>query len=174
MAETPRAILDINAIAGADKRLEVIVIGTSDLAKSMRIEADAERTGLLPALSHCVLAARAHGLDILDGVYGYLADASGFRKSCDQGKALGFDGKTLIHPGQIEVANEVFGVSEAQVARACEVIAAWEAAVADGGGIAVVNGQMIEELHADEARRVLALNAAIAGPELQREPRDKE
>jgi citrate lyase subunit beta/citryl-CoA lyase len=108
-----------------------------------------------------VLAARAYGIDILDGVYTDLADIAGFRKSCDQAKRLGFDGKTLIHPSQIEVANTVFGVSEEQLAHASEVIAAWDAAAAQGRGIAVLDGQMIEKLHADEARRALALNATI-------------
>ena len=163
MAETPEAIIKINSIANADPRLEVLVIGTSDLAKELRIPPDPDRIGLLPALTASILAARAHGLDILDGVFGDLVDADGFIRSCEQGRKLGFDGKTLIHPGQIEVANRVFGVSATDVAAATEIIKAWEAAVAKGSGIAVVNGRMIENLHAEEARRVLELNAAIAG-----------
>jgi citrate lyase subunit beta / citryl-CoA lyase len=163
MAETPEAIIKINSIANADPRLEVLVIGTSDLAKELRIPPDPDRIGLLPALTASILAARAHGLDILDGVFGDLGDTDGFIRSCEQGRKLGFDGKTLIHPGQIEVANRIFGVSAADVAAATEVIKAWEAAAAKGSGIAVVNGRMIENLHAEEARRVLELNAAIAG-----------
>jgi len=163
MAETPEAIIKINSIANADPRLDVLVIGTSDLAKELRIPPDPDRIGLLPALTASILAARAHGLDILDGVFGDLVDADGFIRSCEQGRKLGFDGKTLIHPGQIEVANRVFGVSATDVAAATEIIKAWEAAVAKGSGIAVVNGRMIENLHAEEARRVLELNAAIAG-----------
>ena len=161
MAETPLAMININSIARADARLMVLVMGTSDLAKSLRIPTGNDQNGLRTALSSCVLAARAYGIDILDGVYTDLADIAGFRKSCDQARILGFDGKTLIHPSQIEVANTVFGVSEEQLAHASEVIAAWDAAAAQGRGIAVLDGQMIEKLHADEARRALALNATI-------------
>ncbi len=165
MAETPQAILNIDSIAGADPRLQVIVMGTSDLAKELRIPPDAERIGLLPALSTSILAARAHGLDILDGIFGDLTDDDGFARSCDQGRKLGFDGKTLIHPRQIDAANRVFGVGADEVAAATEIIKAWDAAVAQGNGIAVVNGRMIENLHAADARRVLALHAAIIGAE---------
>ena len=161
MAETPLAMINIYSIARADARLSVLVMGTSDLAKSMRIPIDSDRTGLRAALSNCVLAARAYGIDILDGIHTDLADHEGFRKSCDQAKMLGFDGKTLIHPGQIEAANKVFGVSAEQLTHASEVIDAWDKAAEQGRGIAVLNGQMIEKLHADEARRLLALNAAI-------------
>ena len=162
MAETPQAMININSIARADARLSVLVMGTSDLARALRVPADSDRSGLLAALSGCVLAARAYGIDILDGVYTNLADSEGFQKSCDQAKTLGFDGKTLIHPSQIEVANKVFGVSAEKLAHASEVIAAWDAAAEKGRGIAVLNGQMIEKLHADDARRVLALNVAIS------------
>ncbi len=161
MAETPLAMININSIARADARLMVLVMGTSDLAKSLRIPTGSDQNSLRTALSSCVLAARAYGIDVLDGVYTDLADIAGFRKSCDQARILGFDGKTLIHPSQIEVANTVFGVSEEQLAHASEVIAAWDAAAAQGRGIAVLDGQMIEKLHADEARRALALNATI-------------
>ena len=161
MAETPTAILKINSIANADPRLEVIVMGTSDLAKALRIPPDPDRIGLLPALTAGILAARAHGLDILDGVFADLADHDGFTRSCEQGRKLGFDGKTLIHPGQIEAANRLFGVSEDDLAAAVEIIAAWEAAAAQGSGIAVVNGRMIENLHAEDARRVVELHSAI-------------
>ena len=162
MAETPRAIQNIDRIADGDSRLEVIVMGTSDLGRALRVPDTPGRLGLLPALSACVLAARAHGLDILDGVHGDLADETGFRNACNQGKTLGFDGKTLIHPGQIDAANQIFGVSEAEAEKAAAIIAAWEAAAAEGNGIAVVDGRMIENLHAEEAKRLLALRAAIA------------
>ncbi|MDJ0927101.1 MAG: CoA ester lyase [Gammaproteobacteria bacterium] len=161
MAETAAGILAMDDIAVADPAIRVVVMGTADLAKELRLEADAARTGLLPALSHCVLAARAHGLDILDGVFVDLADPAAFRKSCEQGKALGFDGKTLVHPAQIDAANAVFGVSAEAVERAREIVAAWEAAAAEGRGIVVLNGRMLEQLHADAARRTLALAAAI-------------
>jgi len=161
MIETPMAILKIDSIANADPRLEVLVMGTSDLTKELRIPPDPDRIGLLPALATSIMAARARGLDILDGVFGDLADDDGFTRSCEQGRKLGFDGKTLIHPGQIETANRLFGVSETDVAYAAEVIKAWEVAAAQGNGIAVVNGRMIENLHAEEARRVLAVNSAM-------------
>ena len=160
MAETPLAMININSIARADARLSVLVMGTSDLAKALRIPADRDRSGLRAALSACVLAARAYGIDILDGVHTDLADSDGFQKACEQARILGFDGKTLIHPSQIEVANTIFGVAEEQLAHASEIIAAWDAAAAQGLGIAVLNGQMIEKLHADQARRLRALNAA--------------
>jgi citrate lyase subunit beta/citryl-CoA lyase len=161
MAETPRAVIDIDAIANAEPRLAVIVMGTSDLAKALRLPADPARTGLLPSLGQCILAARSAGLDILDGVHGDLGDLAGFQRVCDQGKALGFDGKTLIHPGQIEAANAIFGVSSEAAAEAAEICSAWDAAAADGKGIAVLKDRMIEELHASEARRLLTLHAAI-------------
>ena len=160
MAETPTSILKINGIANADPRLEVLVMGTSDLAKELRIPADPGRIGLLPALTSCILAARACGLDILDGVFGDLTDQDGFLRACEQGRKLGFDGKTLIHPGQIEATNRVFGVSDEEAAAAAEIIAAWETAAEQGIGIAVVDGKMIENLHAEDARRLLALHAA--------------
>lgn len=162
MAETPRGILAIEEITAASPRLAVVVMGTADLARALRLEPGPDRAGLLPALGRCLLAARARGLDILDGVYPDLADSQGFAASCRQGKALGFDGKTLIHPGQIPAANEVFGVSAAEAAGAAELIAAWESAAASGQGIAVLRGRMVEQLHAEEARRVLALHGAIA------------
>lgn len=161
MAETPEAIQNIDTMCAADPRLTVIVMGTSDLGKALRLPPDPQRAGLGFALGACLLAARAHGLDILDGVFGDLTDADGFTRSCEQGRQLGFDGKTLIHPGQIDTANEVFGVSDDEVARATAVVRAWEAAATAGSGIAVLDGQMIENLHADAARRVLALAAAI-------------
>ena len=162
MAETAAGIEHISAIAAADPAVRVIVMGTSDLARALRLPADPARRGLQVALSRCVLAARAQGLDILDGVFGELANEIAFRESCEQGKALGFDGKTLIHPRQIAIANEVFGVTGSELDRARRIVAAWERAAADGRGIAVVDGQMVEGLHADEARRLLDLAAAIA------------
>jgi len=161
MAETPRSIINIAAIAGADSSLAVIVMGTNDLNKAMRLPPDPGRFGLMEALSRCVVAARAHGLDIIDGVYMNLSDPDGFASSCEQGRLLGFDGKTLIHPGQIDMANQAFGVAEDMAERATDIVSAWEAAEAQGSAVAVVNGEMIEELHADEARRVLALRASI-------------
>jgi citrate lyase subunit beta/citryl-CoA lyase len=157
MAETPRAVLDMDAIARCTPRLAVIVMGTADLAKALRVPEQAGRTGLVPALAHCVLAARAAGVDILDGVFTHLASPACFRAECEQGKHLGFDGKTLIHPGQIDASNEIFGISADQAAIAAELIAAWESAAARGAGVAVLAGRLVERLHAEEARRQLAL-----------------
>lgn len=161
MAETPRAILDIDAIARCTPRLEVIVMGTADLGKALRTPEQPGRHGLIPALGHCMLAARAAGLDILDGVYPHLTDAPGFRLECMQGKQLGFDGKTLIHPDQIKASNEIFGVSASEAAAAAELIAAWESAAASGSGVAVSGGRMVERLHVEEAQRQLALYQMI-------------
>lgn len=160
MAETPRGIQQIEAIAAASPRLSAIVMGTADLAKALRLPPDPERAGLAWALARCVVAARAQGLDILDGICAEVGDSPALRASCLQGKRLGFDGKTLIHPGQIDAANEVFGISAAEASAAAAVIAAWESAAAGGAGIAVVDGHMVERLHADEARRLVALHQA--------------
>lgn len=161
MAETPRGVLDIDVIARCTPRLAVIVMGTADLGKALRIPEQSGRPGLIPALARCVLAARAAGVDILDGVFAHLTDAPGFRLECMQGRQLGFDGKTLIHPGQIDASNEIFGIPAAGAAAAADVIAAWEAAAAAGSGVAVLGGRMIEGLHVEEARRQLALYRMI-------------
>jgi len=165
MAETPAGVLGIEAICAASPRLAVIVMGTNDLARALRMPAEAVNGGLVEARSRCVLAARARGLDILDGVFTDLDDAPGFSEACRQGRLLGFDGKTLIHPRQLQAANEQFGVSAAQAAMAADTIAAWEAAAREGRGVAVVRGRMVEQLHAAEARRVLALHAATTDTE---------
>lgn len=158
MAELPQTVLAIDAIASLAPRVAVTVMGTADLGRALRLPPDPERTGLIPALSQCVLAARARGLDILDGIFTDLRDEPGLRVACRQGKALGFDGKTLIHPAQIAAANETFGVSAETAAEAARVVAAWEAAAAAGKGIAVLEGRMVERLHAEEAHRLLALH----------------
>lgn len=161
MAETPRGILHIDAIAGASERLVAIVMGTSDLAKELRVRHTPERIGFITSLSLCVMAARAHNLDILDGVYLDLNDEAGFRSACEQGRDMGFDGKTLIHPKQLSVANEVFAPTEKDVENARTIIEAWEQAKREGKGVAVVNGKLVENLHVEEARRVLAVSEAI-------------
>ena len=161
MAETPRGILHIDAIAGASERLVAIVMGTSDLAKELRVRHTPDRIGFITALSLCVMAARAYNLDILDGVYLDLNDEAGFRSACEQGRDMGFDGKTLIHPKQLSVANEVFAPTEKDVENARTIIEAWDQAKREGKGVAVVNGKLVENLHVEEARRVLAVNEAI-------------
>ncbi len=162
MAETPRAILDIDAIAGASERLGCVVMGTSDLARDMRVPHTPQREGLLVALAQCVLAARAHGLDILDGVHLDLRDPTGFEAACRQGRQLGFDGKTLIHPQQIDMANTVFGPQQQDIERARRIIDAWQHGDRAGHGVVVVDGRLVESLHVEEARRCLALAAAVA------------
>ena len=161
MAETPRGVLDADAIARCTPRLAVIVIGTADLGAALRIVEEPGRAALIPALAHCVLAARGAGLDILDGVYTNLADPVGFRAQCAQGRQLGFDGKTLIHPGQIDACNELFGASADQAAMAAELIAAWESAAAAGAGVTVYRDQLVERLHVEAAQRLLVLYRTI-------------
>ncbi len=161
MIETPRAVLAVDEIATSHPRLDAMVMGTADLAKAMHITPDLDRLGLIAPLSRCVLAARGNDLDILDGIYANFGDADGLRYACQQGNVLGFDGKTLIHPDQIESANLTYGVSREELDEAAGIIAAWETAAANGNGIAVRNGQMIEQLHADDARRCIELAGII-------------
>jgi len=163
MAETPRGILEIDAIAAAHPRLQVIVMGTSDLAKELRVRHTPGREGLLASLGRCVLAARARGLEILDGVYLDLRDAPGFAAACEQGRDMGFDGKTLIHPKQIEPANRAFGISAEALQQARQIIAAWREAQQSGSGVCVVAGRLVENLHVEEAERVVAMHEALYG-----------
>ena len=159
MVETPGAVLDARAIASASDRLAVLVLGTNDLVKELRARFVPGRAPLLAALSAVVLAARAAGVAVLDGVYNDVRDLEGFEVECRQGRDLGFDGKTLIHPGQVEACNAAFAPSEAEVEEARGVLAAWEAGA--GSGVVTYNGRMVENLHVDVARRVLATDEAI-------------
>lgn len=161
MMETPRGILQAQAIADADPRLACLVMGTSDLVKDLNAAHTPLRLPVLTSLSLCVLAARAAGLAILDGVYLDLKDDAGFEASCVQGGELGFDGKTLIHPGQIATANRVFAPSAAALEQAERIIAAYRAARDAGQGIAVLDGKLVENLHVAQAERLVALGKAI-------------
>jgi citrate lyase subunit beta/citryl-CoA lyase len=161
MLETPRGILAAGAIAGASPRVGALVMGTSDLTRELRARHTSGREPLLTSLGLCVLAARAHGRTALDGVHLDLEDAAGLAATCRQARDLGFDGKTLIHPSQIEVANGAFSPSPGEVAQARRVIEAHAAAAEAGRGVAVLDGRLIENLHVEEARRVLALAAAL-------------
>lgn len=161
MAETPQGMFNIESIAGSHPRLKVIVMGTSDLAKEMRVRHTPDRIGMLVPLSLCVMAARVRGLDIVDGVYLDLDNAEGFEAACIQGRDMGFDGKTLIHPKQITAANQIFAPSEAEVQQAEKIIQAWDEAQQAGKGVVVVNGRLVENLHVEEAKRMLALSSAI-------------
>jgi len=160
MAETPRGVLHLDRILADQRRLQVVVMGTSDLARDLRVSPLGKRLGLLQALSHSVLAARAHGVDIIDGVHLALDDTEGFRRACEQGRELGFDGKSLIHPRQIEIANICFGVTDQEVELAREIVTAWQTARAEKRGVTVVRGQLVEQLHVDDAHRVIALHDA--------------
>jgi len=161
MVETPRAILDCVAIGSASERLTVLVLGTNDLVKELGAQVVPGRTPLVTALSMAVLGARAAGVAVLDGVYNDVRDADGFVAECRQGRALGFDGKTLIHPGQVETANRVFAPSDDEVDTARRTIAAFEAAQAEGRAVATLDGRLVESLHVDTAHRVLAMHAAV-------------
>lgn len=165
MIETPLAIFKLQEIASAHPRLETLVLGTSDLVKDLHARHTANRIETQTALSLSVLAARAFGLCVLDGVHLSLDDEAGLKQSCIQGRDMGFDGKTLIHPNQIALANEIFGPSANEVREAEERIAAYEAAIQSGAGIAVLNGKLIEELHIQDAKRILALAKAITNQE---------
>ncbi|MEQ8860052.1 MAG: CoA ester lyase [Pseudomonadales bacterium] len=162
MIETPRAVLDVVRLAGHSERIRVLVMGTSDLVKELRAEHTEARLNLAYALQHCVLAARALGRDLLDGVHLDFRNQDSFRGACVQARQMGFDGKTLIHPSQIDGANEVFGFGDDAVTHARRVLDAWQSAKAAGKGVAELDGQLIENLHAAEAERVLAFARAVA------------
>ena len=162
MMETPRAVLNALEISGATPRLTTIVMGTSDLTKDLHARHTALRLPMITALGLSLLAARAHNLTILDGVYLDLQDADGFRAACVQGLELGFDGKTLIHPSQVEPCNEVFAPSAAEVDTARRIIIAFREAEAAGKGVVVVDGKLVENLHVVGAERMVALADAIA------------
>ena len=161
MMETPKGILRADEVAGSHPRLTLFVMGTNDLVKDMRARHTPLRLPMVTALGLGMLAARAHGLTILDGVYNDIQDAEGFRAVCQQGLEMGFDGKTLIHPSQVEPCNDVFAPSAAELEMAGRIVAAFKAAQAEGKGVVTVDGRMIENLHVEQAERALALTAAI-------------
>ena len=166
MIETPQAILEARSIASAahdvDTRLSCLVMGTNDLAKDTRARLLPGRAALLPWLMTALAAARSSGIDILDGVYNGLSDAAGFRAECEQGRDCGFDGKTLIHPDQIAAANDIFAPSAGEVENARAVLAAFERPENRARGAISLDGRMVERLHAEMARRIVALADAIA------------
>ena len=161
MIETPTAILDARRLA-AHPRVEVLVMGTNDLAKELQVRASADRSPLIPHLASALLAARAAGKVILDGVYNDIGDVDGFTAECVQGMQLGFDGKTLIHPGQVDIANDTWAPGADEVDHARRVIEAFAEAEAEGRGVVTVDGRMVENLHVEQARRTLATAEAIA------------
>jgi len=157
MLETPRAVLHAEEIASCSERLTVLVMGTNDLAKELHAEPSEARSPLLASLSMCVLAARATGRMIVDGVFNDVRDPEGFEAECAQGHKLGFDGKTLIHPGQVDICNRVFSPSAEDIEHARRVIEAFDEAERSGAGVATVDGRLIENLHVESARRILTL-----------------
>jgi citrate lyase subunit beta/citryl-CoA lyase len=164
MMETPLAILRAEAIAAAakDTRLITFVMGTNDLAKETRTRLAPGRAGMLPWLMTCVAAARAHGIEIIDGVYNDLGNPEGFAQECAQARDFGFDGKTLIHPSQIDPCNAAFSPSADEVAQARKIIAAFELPENHGKGVLQLDGRMVERLHAEMAHRTVAIADAIA------------
>ncbi len=155
MIETPRGVLAAPDLA-AEQGVAGLILGSNDLAHALRIRPHPQRLPLLYALSAVVLAARAHGKYVLDAVYNDIHDAEGFERECRQGRELGFDGKTVIHPSQVEVARQVFGVSDEDVQAARELVEAWNQGRAEGLSITTLRGQMIEEMHVAAARAVLS------------------
>jgi citrate lyase subunit beta/citryl-CoA lyase len=166
MMETPLAMINVGEIAAAaldsETRLAGFVMGTNDLAKDTRARLVAGRAPMLPWLMNCLAAARAFGLDILDGVYNELGNEQGFVEECRQARDLGFDGKTLIHPKQIEPCNATFSPSPEEVDTARKVIAAFDQPGNENKGVIQVDGRMVERLHAEMARRTVAIADAVA------------
>jgi citrate lyase subunit beta/citryl-CoA lyase len=161
MLETPIAMLHAEEICAASPRLSVLVMGTNDLAKELQAQHVPGRQPLLTGLGLCLLAARATGKVILDGVYNDIKNPEGFEAECVQGRDMGFDGKTLIHPSQLEPCNRVFAPDPDDIERSQHIIEAFETAQAEGRGVVTVDGRMIENLHVAQAHRTLALSAAI-------------
>jgi citrate lyase subunit beta / citryl-CoA lyase len=166
MMETPNAILNAGSIASVaadpSSRLAVLVMGLNDLAKETRAKLTPGRPTMTAWLASCVVAARAHGVDILDGVYNDIQDLDGFRLECLQGRDMGLDGKTLIHPSQVDICNDVFAPTSAEVESAAAIIDAFALPENAGKGVIQLNGRMVELLHADMARRTLTIADAIA------------
>ena len=171
MIETPLGVLRVAEIAAASKRIGGLVMGTSDLANDLRARQTADRMPLLTSLGLCLLAARAFDLPILDGVHLDLADDAGFARSCLQGRELGFDGKTLIHPKTIAAANAAFAPSPEDVAWSRRIIAAHDAAMREGKGVVLVDGKLVENLHVADARCLVALATAIEKRAISAAPR---
>jgi len=161
MAETAAGIMNMQEIAAADPAIQVLMMGLEDLAMETRIRHTPKREGFLLALSTCVMAARAQGLDSIDGVYTALEDEAGFLAECRQAVDLGFDGKSLIHPRQIEICNQSFSPDQAEIRWAEEIVTAWEEQQRLGHSVVVINGRMIEQLHVAEAHRILKLATAL-------------
>ncbi len=166
MIETARAVLDADKLAAASRdpktRLAGFVFGPNDIARETRIRMQPGRAAMIPMITHCILATRAHGLEILDGPYSDFSNVDGFGQECTQARDLGFDGKTLIHPGQIEACNAIFTPPAEEVTEARKIIAAFERPENASKGAIQLDGRMVERLHADMAKRTIAIADAIA------------
>lgn len=166
MIETARAVLDADKLAAASRdpktRLAGFVFGPNDIARETRILMRPGRAAMIPMMTHCILATRAYGLEIFDGPYSDFSNVDGFGQECTQGRDLGFDGKTLIHPGQVEACNAIFTPPEEEIAQARKIIAAFEQPENAARGAIRLDGQMVERLHAEMARRTIAIADAIA------------
>jgi len=158
MIETPKGVINVNTIA-AHPAMQVLVMGTNDLAKELRVEQSQSRAEFNFAFGQVIMAARAFNCDVLDGVYNQLDNEQGLAAVCEQGSALGFDGKTLIHPKQLDACHSAFSPTAQQLAQAQSIIEAWQAA--DDQGVLVVDGRLVEELHVIESQRLLAMQAVI-------------
>jgi len=168
MMETPRSILNARDIASASPRLAGLCVGTADLAKDLHCAHPGDRAPMLMALQTCVMVARAYGLFVLDGVHIDLDDDHGYAAACRQGRDLGFDGKTLIHPKQVDVANAVYAPSAGELAHAQRLVAAHKEASAKGQGVTTLDGRLVEVLHVAQAQRLIAYAediAALAAPQ---------
>ena len=161
MIETARGVLNANMIAAAHEKVEALLIGSADLTKDLRAQHLKNRMPLITSIQLCILAARANGLTILDSPFFDLTDDEGFLDSCRQGREMGFDGKTLLHPKTIDGANKIFGPSDQEIAWAGKIKAAHDAAVAEGKGVTLVDGQLIEALHVEEAQRLVRMEKLI-------------
>jgi len=161
MMETPRGMLKAAEIAASSDKISCFVMGTSDLVKDLHAHHTKMRLPVVTSLGLCMLAARAENIEILDGVYLDLNDEDGFRESCLQGLEFGFDGKTLIHPKQLSIANEIFAPSPSELAFAHKITSAFAEAEAEGKGVVLVEGKLIENLHVENAQRLVTLDAAI-------------
>jgi citrate lyase subunit beta / citryl-CoA lyase len=174
MIETPEAIFNVNALAAeardSETRLAGFVMGTNDLAKETRARLVPGRAPMVSWLALCLLAAHGHGIDILDGVYNDLSDAEGFEAECIQARDMGFDGKTLIHPNQIEPCNTVFSPSADEIAHGRKLIAAFELPENKDKGVVQVEGRMVERMHAEMARRTVAISEAIEKMHPEKQP----
>lgn len=160
MVETPTAVLNIETLADHEA-VDVLVMGTNDLAKELQVQQSSSRLEFMHAFGHCIMAAKANGCDILDGVFNALDDISGLEQVCKQGRQLGFNGKTVIHPKQLSIANSTFAPSVSEADDARMIVDAWEANN-DSSGVLVVNGRLVEALHVEQAKRTLAMLESIA------------